>query len=180
MGRSASAYVYVQSPLEQSWKDTYPSDYFIQANDVVEAIDDYLYEKFGIDFYSLAQPSWYLSATDPESAIYHAINNVGLGDADMMLAFAGALYDTSTKTNFGISTISNPYALVFAHGYHQNIKTGQHEIGHTYGLEHCFSGACVMCQGPENGTGTSSNPYTLFNKLCTTHYNAWYANKDQY
>ncbi|MBO8462598.1 MAG: hypothetical protein IAC13_01555, partial [Firmicutes bacterium] len=115
ISKASSIQVNVQSPLETSWRNNY-SDYYYQANRVVERIDDYLSSKFGIDFYSVSQPHWSTKTTSSSgNVLSDAKNNVGKGNADLMIAFAGALVDTSTSATFGVAYLGQPYALVFDH-----------------------------------------------------------------
>ena len=168
----ASIQVNIQSPLETSWRNSY-SDYYYQANRVVERIDDYLASKFGIDFYSVSQPNWSTkSSSSSGSVIADATNNIGKGSADLMIAFAGALVDTSTSATFGVAYVGQPYAVVFNHSYNQNCKSAQHEVGHTYGLQHCSS-TCVMKQGWDTNWG-------LFEHLCSSHNTQWSNAKNTY
>ena len=79
LSRAASINVNIQSPLESSWRSRY-SDYYYQANRVVERIDDYLAKQFGIDFYSASQPNWSAGNTgNSGSVLADATNNVGKG-----------------------------------------------------------------------------------------------------
>lgn len=172
ISRASSIQVNVQSPLETSWRNSY-SDYYYQANRVVERIDDYLASKFGIDFYSTSQPHWSTKTTSSSSSVLSdATNNVGKGSADLMIAFAGSLVDTSTSATFGVAYVGQPYALVFDHSYTQNCKSAQHEVGHTYGLQHCTS-TCVMKQGWDNS-------WSLFEHLCSSHNSQWNSAKNKY
>ena len=178
--RVAAIHIDVQSPIEDSWKQTY-SSYYYEANRVIETIDDYLSDEFGIDFYSVRQPNWSTEETIGENVIYDAIAHVGKGDADIMIAFIGPVADGYTPEGyqylFGIATVGQPYAVVFDHNYRQNCKTGQHEVGHTYGLcpvAHCTR-TCVMRSGWDNGT-----EWNYFNHLCTEHWNQWNTAKNKY
>ena len=172
MSRSASINVDVQSPLETSWRNSY-SDYYYQANRVVERIDDYLATAFGIDFYTRSQPNWNATSTGSSgNVLSDAKNNVGKGNYDLMIAFAGPLVDTSNSVIFGVSYLNQPYSVVFDHNYNQNCKSAQHEVGHTYGLNHC-SNTCVMKQGWDTN-------WSLFEHLCSGHSTQWNTAKNKY
>ena len=60
----------VNSPLEKEWRSTY-SNYYYEADRIIEKIDDYLYDEFGIDLYTKSQPHWSFStsATGKTAAI---------------------------------------------------------------------------------------------------------------
>lgn len=49
--RALTINVDVNSPLEEEWRSTY-SSYYYEANRIVEKVDDYLYDEFGIDLYT--------------------------------------------------------------------------------------------------------------------------------
>lgn len=172
LSRAASINVNVQSPLEDSWRSRY-SDYYYEANKVVERIDDYLAKQFGIDFYSASQPNWSAGNTNnANNALENATNQVGKGNADLMIAFAGPVADTGSSVTFGVAYLNQPYALVFDHSYTQNCKSAQHEVGHTYGLEHCTDN-CVMKQGWDQN-------WSLFEHLCSAHNSQWSSAKNKY
>lgn len=171
--RAALIRVNVQSPLEKSWRNAY-SDYYYQANEVIETADNYLADKLDIDLYTISQPSWDVgSVALPSVAMNILKRDIGKGSADIMIAFAGSIFDSSTGAGFGMtSALNEPYCIVFDHGYKQNCKSAQHEIGHAYGLEHC-SNTCVMKQGWDLD-------WNLFQHLCTTHENQWIGAKNRY
>ena len=50
----------INSLLESDWRNTY-SNYYYEANRIVEKVDDYLSDEFGIDFYTKSQPHWSFS-----------------------------------------------------------------------------------------------------------------------
>ncbi len=171
--RAALIRVTVQSPLEKSWRNSY-SDYYYQANEVIETADNYLADKLDIDLYTISQPSWDVgSVTLPSVAMNVLKRDIGKGNADIMIAFAGSIFDSSTSAGFGMtSALNEPYCIVFDHGYNQNCKSAQHEVGHAYGLDHCYN-TCVMKQGWDR-------EWNLFGHLCTTHYNKWSSAKNKY
>lgn len=172
ISRSANIRVTVQTPLEKSWINRF-SQYYYQSNRIVERIDDYLASKFGIDFVTISQPKWTsINSKDQDKLLKDAKDKFGKGKADLMIAFAGPLADTDSFTLFGVASLSEPYAMLFDHSFQQNCKTCQHEVGHTYGLEHCKK-ACVMKQGWDTN-------WDLFDHLCSAHFNQWNKNKNKY
>lgn len=172
ISRASSIKVNIQTPLETSWRNNY-TDYYYQANKVIERIDDYLASKFGIDFYTVSQPNWSVTnKSSSENVLNDAINNCGKGNADIMIAFAGAIVDTPKQIFFGRGRIGGPYAVIYDHGYEQNCKSAQHETGHTYGLNHC-SNTCVMKQGWDTD-------WKLFEHLCSQHNTEWDNAKNKY
>lgn len=170
------------TPLEKAWRDKY-SNYFFEANEIVEASDNMLYDKFGIDFYTVSQPSWTWDKSRNSNALNDAISQCGKGNADIMLAFAGyldaytygqAAEEESNEDNNSCEDADSgePYCIIYDNGREQNCKSAQHEIGHTYGLKHCEGTNCVMNQGKENGH--------LFGNLCDRHVAKWGMNSDNY
>lgn len=168
----------VNSPLEKEWRSTY-SNYYYEADRIIEKIDDYLYDEFGIDLYTKSQPHWSFSTsatgkTAAIQAIEDAIAAFGEGDADIMIAFAGPIGDVGRKAVFGITQEDSAYCLLLDHEYYQNCKSTQHEVGHVYGLGECkSSSACVMRQGEDT-------EWNLFNHLCSRHHSQWDDAKDLY
>lgn len=177
--RALTINVNINSPLESTWRNAYSSSYYYEADRTIEKVDDYLYDEFGIDFYSKSQPHWSFSGSLNSERTYvnalnDAIDKYGTGSADLMIAFAGSIADTSQSTIFGVTYKGEPYCLLFNHNYYQNCKSTQHEVGHAYGLDECQSSvACVMRQG----TDTSWN---WFNHLCSSDYSSWSAAKRTY
>ena len=95
----------INSPLESQWRNTY-SSYYYEANRIVEKVDDYLNDEFGIDFYSVNQPLWSFSTsstgiTAVQAALDDAIDNYGTGTGDLMIAFAGPIGDSGSSAIFG-------------------------------------------------------------------------------
>lgn len=172
--------VYVTSPCDDEWRSKY-SSYMYEAGRTVERADDELYNKFGIDLYSVAQFPWDSSNTTSSNLLWEARSEHGLTyngnlTAEMMIAFSGV--SPSDDSNItGVGYMNQPYLIVFDNGYSMNAETTQHECGHTYGLAHCEdegSGygdkGCVMtavgfghigtfCTGHENEWSSSSNKY---------------------
>lgn len=176
--RALTITVEINNPLESEWRSTY-SSYYYEATRIVERADDYLADTFGIDFSTVNQPHWTFSTTSTgetavEEALIDAMDKYGTGSADLMIAFAGPLGDTTRSTIYGAAYRTYPYAIIMDHDYYQNCKTTQHEVGHTYGLYDCSSSsACVMRQGPDT-------TWTWFEHLCTSHMSQWESAKDNY
>lgn len=168
----------INSPLESQWRNTY-SGYYYEANRIVEKVDDYLNDEFGIDFYSVNQPLWSFSTsstgiTAVQAALDDAIDNYGTGTGDLMIAFAGPIGDSGSSAIFGATYRDYPYCILLDHDYYQNCKSTQHEVGHAYGLDECSSSsACVMRQGADTN-------WNLFNHLCSTHRTEWDNAKQNY
>ncbi len=176
--RALTIRVNINNPLEDDWRSTY-SSYYYEANRIIEKVDDFLSDEFGIDFYTLSQPHWSFSTTKTgkaaaTAAIEYVAENYGLGNADMMIAFTGPIADVSGSACFGVTTSALPFCLVFDHAYNQNCKSTQHEVGHAYGLTECYGTSnCVMKQGADTA-------WNWFENLCSGHRNAWDSVKNTY
>ncbi len=176
--RALTINVDINSPLEAEWRNTY-SSYYYEANRIIEKVDDYLNDEFGIDFYTKSQPHWSFSTsstgkTAVKAALDDAIDSHGTGSADLMIAFAGPIGDVGSNAIFGATYKGNPYCILLDHDYYQNCKSTQHEVGHAYGLDECTSSsACVMRQG-------SDTSWNWFNHLCSADHTRWDNAKDNY
>ena len=170
--RAASISVNVQSPLEKTWRSKY-SDPRYEARKIVERTDDFLSKKFGTEFHVASQPDWTVSNT---STVRNILKDAAMKNwtrkEDLMIAFAGPLADKEDHVVFGVAFNGKPFSVIFDHAYNQNCKSTQHEVGHTYGLQHC-SNTCVMKSG-------SDNNWELFDHLCPSHEQQWNKNKNKY
>ncbi len=170
--RAASISVNVQSPLESSWRKNYSNPQY-EARRIVERTDDFLSQKFGIEFNVTSQPEWTVGkATAPRDILKDAAIKHWKRKEDLMIAFAGPIVDTEDRAIFGVAFNGKPFSLIFDHDYNQNCKSTQHEVGHTYGLQHC-NNTCVMRPG-------SDNNWELFDHLCSSHEQQWNKNKNKY
>ena len=87
--RAASISVNVQSPLESSWRKNYSNPQY-EARRVVERTDDFLSQKFGIEFNVTSQPDWTLGkATAAGGILKDAAIKHWKRKEDLMIAFAG-------------------------------------------------------------------------------------------
>lgn len=107
----------INSPLESDWRNTY-SNYYYEANRIVEKVDDYLSDEFGIDFYTKSQPHWSFSTSATginavQAALDDAIDSYGTGSADLMIAFAGPIGDVGSSAIFGATYKGNPWSNNF-------------------------------------------------------------------
>ena len=151
--RSATKMVSVNEPCAQSWQKKYPSNWMWQAHRVVIESDHILEDKIGVQFYSKSQKYWNRSSTNYIDQLNEVKREWGLSGADMMIAFT-AQRDGSVM---GVANFNQPYVLIFDYGYDANWGVGQHEVGHTYGLDDyctgdedvpcCGEGACIMNGG---------------------------------
>jgi hypothetical protein len=166
VGILSSIVVYINEPCDEEWRAKYPSNWMYWANYAIEQADNKLYEWFGIDYRSKAQVVWYSSSTTAEGLVDEAKREVGLGGADLMIAFTGQ----DTGVGGIVWRIGYPYALVCWQGSAYDWIVARHESGHCYGLEHCSS-TCIM---------NPATAYTAPNSICSTHKNQCYNARYKY
>ncbi|WP_143298485.1 M12 family metallo-peptidase [Carboxydothermus islandicus] len=170
--------VYINEPCDEEWRARYGTNWMYWANYAVEVADDYLYEQFGIDFYSVAQNVWNSNNIAPGDLLDEAKIEVGLTNgADLMVAFSGQTYGNT----LGIAYINKPGSLIFDTGSRWNGIIVRHETGHNYGLaqwsptdgnHHCTRPTCLMypiLYGPTENT-----------TLCADHRSEWLNKRDRY
>lgn len=169
MSRSSTIWVAVTSPCDQVWRNTYPNNWMWQANRVITNADNMLSNKFGIEFYSVAQKYWDSSKYSAEDLVEEAKNEWGLTDgASLMIAFTGK---NSGSTMGRVYSIGQPYILILDHQYEDNRETVQHEVGHAYGLRHI--------QGDNNCVMTAVGMGHI-DTICSEHEQQWRRNKNKY
>lgn len=169
LSRSSTIWVPVTSPCDQAWRNTYPNNWMWQANRAITNADDMLSNKFGIEFYSVAQKYWDSSSSSAKDLVAEAKNEWGLTDgATLMIAFTGKNDGNKMGRVYDIGV---PYVLILDHQYEDNRETVQHEVGHAYGLEHRDGdNNCVMI---DIGMGH-------IDTICSTHEQQWKNNKNKY
>lgn len=170
----ASVTVNVTSPCDEEWRASY-SNWSYQANRAVERADDELDRRFGIDFYSVAQPLWSSSNTTSNGLLSEARSKHGLTynssqTADLMIAFSGVT-PTNNSLITGSAYVSQPYTTIFDNGFSMNAETVQHEAGHMYGALHCHD---------ESGSGYDGSDCVMtaegfgnIDRFCNGHRRDW-------
>lgn len=165
----------VTEPCDKSWRDKYPTTWMWEANRTIQAADDMLTNRWGIQFYSVSQKYWDSENTNnPDSLVAEAHREWGLRDgAKLMIAFTNRLLSVSGGNIYGlVEDIGAPYVLVTCYGFDENAMTVRHEVGHTYNLYHCSASTnCVMAAGAAR---------SKYDSLCSTHNTQWNNNKTRY
>lgn len=169
LSRSTTIWVPVTSPCDQAWRNIYPNNWMWQANRAITNADNMLSNKFGIEFYSVAQKYWDSSSYSAEGLVAEAKNEWGLTNgASLMIAFTGK---NDGNTMGIVDAIGDPYVLILDHQYEYNRETVQHEVGHAYGLRHrSGDNNCVMTAVGMGHIDT----------ICSTHEQQWRNNKNKY
>jgi len=170
--------VYINEPCDEEWRARYGANWMYWANYAVEVADDYLYQQFGIDYYSVAQNIWYSSSTTPSALLVEADQEVGrTNGADIMVAFTGQTYGST----LGVGYINYGGSLIFDYRSSWNGITVRHETGHNYGLAqwpptdgsyHCTRSTCLMCPTRSGLTGNTT--------LCADHRSEWFNKRLRY
>ncbi len=178
VGILASIPVYINEPCDEEFRARYPSSWMYWANYAIEVADDYLYQQFGIDYYSVAQNVWYSSSTTPEGLLAEANQEIGrTNGADIMVAFTGQKYGSV----LGVGYINYGGSLIFDYGSSWNWVTVRHETGHNYGLAqwsptdgkyHCTRSYCLMYPVLSGPTGNTT--------LCSSHVSEWSSKRYRY
>jgi len=142
-------------PCDEEWRSQ--TDWQSLAFAAVENADDLYFSSFGINFIVSAYQNWTSNDSNFDSALLaEATNECGKNGQDHMIAFTKQTGNVAA----GWGNVGQPYALVINTSVSGNKKVARHEIGHTYGMNHCSSN-CFM-----NGTSLF---YSYFDTLCSTH-----------
>lgn len=151
--RSITKKINVSEPCDQTWRNKHQNSWMWEAHQVVIESDHILEASIGVQFYSVSQKYWNRSTTNYSDQIDEVTKEWGLSGADMMIAFSG---QTNNGGAMGVAYFNAPYALIFDYGQNANRGVGQHETGHTYGLDDyckgrenscCGDGVCIMNGG---------------------------------
>lgn len=167
--------VAVTEPCDKSWRDKYPTSWMWEANRTIQAADDMLTSRYGIQFYSVSQKYWESdNTTNPESLVREAHREWGLRDgAKLMIAFTNRILSTPYGNIYGlVEDIGKPYVLVTCYGFDENAMTVRHEVGHAYKLTHCSRTTnCVMAEAATR---------SKYNSICSQHNSDWNKYKTLY
>lgn len=155
--------VYVSSPCDQYWRTAFPNNWMYMANYAVEEGDNFLADKFNIDYISVAQTYWNNTNTDSYDQYYDARDNIGkTNGANLMIAFS------ANRTTVGGLGAASGHCVVWYFDYagiEYSCNTVTHESGHMYGI-HTDGGCLTPCL--MSGTPKS---------ICDACYSIWYGNR---
>lgn len=162
--------VKVNSPCDEQWRSTYPQTWMAEANTAVEFADDFLSEKFGIDFQSVAQNAWTSPNGDQSEILNSAMNDVGLkSGAQIMIAFSARKPGVG-----GVARMNSRYCVIFDQGTSANGRAARHEVGHLYGCPDEYDTTTMTFTSKEC---LMNNPYEFPKALCDDCYTIWSGNK---
>lgn len=162
--------VNVKPKVDAAYKKLH-TDWKARAKKLTKKGTKDLYDEFNIYFkVGTAGSCTTINSTNAEKIyIDFANNNTVSGSTDMIVGISGR----KPKNTAGISYLGKvsggPRVLIFATTYKSEAETVQHEIGHTYDLEHCNSN-CVM----------TAAGFGYLNKYCAKHRKEWNKNRKYY
>lgn len=155
--------VYISSPCDQYWRNAFPNNWMYMANYAVEEGDNFLADKFNIDYISVAQSYWNNTNANSYDQYYDAKDNIGkTNGADLMIAFS------ANQTTVGGLGSSTGHCVVWYFDYagiEYSCNTVTHESGHMYGInkDGGCSTPCLMSGTPKS--------------ICDQCYSTWYSNR---
>lgn len=163
--------VNVKTMCDSSYQNAHKKDWKVRAKKLTKKATSKLYTNFNIYF----KPKKAVSCSTKKSKSDETIYNDFVkkykvsGNVDMIVGLSGQ----KPKGVAGISYVGKvkggPRVLVFASTYNSEAETIQHEIGHTYDLEHCNNN-CVM----------KASGFGYLNKFCAKHKKKWNNNRKYY
>jgi len=155
--------IHTTQPLDQHWRSRYPTSYMWESRETVREANA-IYVSYGISLYSGSQRYWNhnLNGRDALALLNNARNQHGLwGNADLMIAFTGLRIGADGLVMGRVTRVGEPFAIVACWGRSENSMTTRHEVGHTFGMEHCARGTrCFMADQATRGN---------FDNTCARH-----------
>lgn len=169
--KKGSVIVNVKTMCDTKYQKLHKKDWKIRAKLITIDATEKLYDRFNI-YFNVKKAVKYKSnsSNNPFTLLKKLRKKYKPGKkADMVVAFSGK----KPKYIAGITYIGKiaegPRILVFASSYNSETETVQHEIGHTYSLNHCNK-HCVMA-----GEG-----FGYLNKFCKVHKKHWKETRTYY
>lgn len=163
--------VNVKTLCDKEYQKLHKKDWKVRAKKVTKKGTKALYSEFNIYFKPKEAVSFTSKKSTDDEKIYEDFvkKNKISGNVDMLVGLSGR----EPKGVAGISYLGKvkggPKVLVFASTYNSEAETIQHEIGHTYNLNHCNKN-CVM----------KSSGFGYINKFCSSYKKKWKSNRKYY
>ena len=163
--------VNVKTMCDKSYQNRHPKDWKVRAKKITKKATNGLYDNFNICFkpkkavsFSSKNASEAVTIYDAFAGKYHTANS-----SEMIVAFSGRQPSGVAGISYLGKESGGPRVLIFASTYESEAETVQHEIGHTYGLNHC-SDNCVM----------KASGFGYINHFCSKHKKQWKKNRTYY
>lgn len=177
-GNGLRASVSTNNPVDEEYRALYSTTtalknaIFAEVNDADAAMK----ANWGIDIVPTKGAFWDSNdSADIVGLLNEAFNEHGYAGMDMMNAWSA---DPTPGGAIGVAYIGLPRALVKKYnGWEGNIL--EHEIGHTYTLEHCCDGNCTMQAVLDTGALGNFHNYS---ESCSgqNHYSVMNNQKNRY
>lgn len=163
--------VNVKTVCDKQYQKLHKDDWKVRAKKVTKKGTKALYSEFNIYF----KPKKAVSYTSKKSSNEETLlkdfvkKNKISGSVDMIVGLSGREPKGVAGITYLGKVSGGPKVLIFATTYNSEAETIQHEIGHTYDLDHCKK-KCVM----------TASGFGYLNKFCTKHKKQWKANRKYY
>ncbi len=163
--------VNVKTVCDKQYQNAHKKDWKVRAKKVTKKGTKALYSQFNI-YFSPQKAVGYTSvkSSNEEKLLKDFVKkNKISGKTDMIVGLSGRQPDGVAGITYVGKVSGGPKVLIFESSYNSEAETIQHEIGHTYDLNHCKK-SCVM----------KSSGFGYLNKFCASHKKKWKANRKYY
>lgn len=163
--------VTIKTMCDKAYQKIHKKDWKVRAKMITVKATEKLYSKFNIH-YIVKKGVAYKSANsqDAYTLLKKFTSKYKPGKkADMIVALSGKNPQHIAGITYMGQISGGARVLVFASTFEAEAETVQHEIGHTYNLNHC-NRSCVM-----TGEG-----FGYINKFCPDHKKQWKTNRTYY
>jgi len=178
-GNNVRASVSTNNPVDEEFQALFASINDVKAYIVgkVAIADASMKSQWGIDMVPTKGALWDSSdSADIIGLLDEAYREHGLAGTDMMHAWSA---DFTSRGAIGVAYIGLPRLLIKKYlSYEGNIL--EHEIGHTYTLQHCCDGNCTMQPALDTGALGGFHNYTESNCSHQNHTSVMNAQKNRY
>lgn len=177
-GNNVRAAVSTNNPVDEEFRALYASIADVKAYIVgkVNIADASMKSKWGIDMVPTKGALWdSVDTADIVGLLDEAYREHGLAGTDMMQAWSA---DATPGGAIGVAYIGLPRLLIKKYlSFEGNIL--EHEIGHTYTLQHCCDGNCTMQAVLDTG---ALGGFHNYNENCSNqnHTSVMNAQKNRY
>lgn len=163
--------VNVKTLCDKEYQKIHKKDWKVRAKKVTKKGTKALYSEFNIYFKPREAVSFTSKNSSDAEKIYEDFvkKNKISGNIDMLVGLSGRDLKGVAGLTYSGKVKGGPKVLIFASTYNSEAETIQHEIGHTYNLNHCKKD-CVM----------RASGFGYLNKFCSAHKKKWKSNRKYY